>query len=82
MAKFNMDRYNEIKALCDEHKITRKDRAAFEVASTLRYYRHCRYIDCTDEQIVAVVNQEMSKQELCKGENYAQGCIPWRLNIE
>lgn len=82
MARFSQERYDELKALFDANKIDKKTRAQFEVASTLRYYRHCKYIEATDDQIVAVVNQEMSKQELSKGENYTPGCIPWRLNIE
>lgn len=82
MAKFNMDRYNYMKTLFDNNGIDKKARSQFEVASTLRYYRHCKYIDCTDEQIIAVVNQEMKKEELNKGENYTPGCIHWRLNVE
>ena len=59
MAKWTQERYNEMKKLFDDNKITKKDRAQFEVASHLRWLRHQEKIIATDEQIVDAVNQKV-----------------------
>ena len=68
--KFTQDKYDKIKALCDEHKITRKDRAAFEVVSHLRWMRHAEKIVCSDSEIIQVVNGELDWRNFEKGPNY------------
>ena len=79
MSKFSQEKYDKIKQLLEENKITSKDLAGYTVAKQLRHMRHQKKIVCTDEEIIDVVNYERDRKTLERGENYKEGDLdlPW-----
>ena len=72
MASFNNERYEEIKKILNDNKISSKDLAQYSVYKRLKYLRHRQEIDCTDEEIEAYVNQQIKFEDLRKGQNWTE----------
>lgn len=79
MTNFSMEKYNQIKQLLEDNKITSKDLAGYTVLKNLRHLRYQRKIEATDEELIAVVNYERDRKTLQHGENYVEGdlLLPW-----
>lgn len=84
MSKFSQEKYDKIKQILEANKITSKDLAGYTVLKNLRYLRHQRKIEATDEELISVVNYERDRESLTHGENYVEGdlLLPWQKYIK